>query len=108
MATCALPHSKTPYEMLYGKKPNLAGLREWGMKVCVHDASGMNLDGRSRIGQWIGFGDASNAHQIFWLDNHSVTVEQNIKFDNNDLLIPHTLLPKGGKREIGRQSAQDP
>ena len=50
---------------------------------------------------------ASNAHQIFWPDNRSVTVEQNIKFHNNDLLIPHTLWPKGEKEEIGRQSAQD-
>ena len=39
-ATCALPNGKTPYEMLYGKKLNLAGLREWGTKVWVHNASG--------------------------------------------------------------------
>jgi hypothetical protein len=75
MATCALPNGKTPYKMLYGKKPNLAGLREWGTKVWVHNASGTKLDGRSRIGQWIGFEEVSNAHRIFWLDNHSVTVE---------------------------------
>ena len=62
MATHTLPNGKTPYEMLYSKIPNLAGLRECGMKVQVHDASGMKLDGRSRIGQWIGFEEASNAH----------------------------------------------
>ena len=49
-ATCTLLNGKTPYKMLYGKKPNLAGLREWGTKVWVHDASGIKLDGRSRIG----------------------------------------------------------
>ena len=43
MVTRALLNDKTPYEMLYGKKPNLAGLREWGMKVWVHDASGTKL-----------------------------------------------------------------
>jgi hypothetical protein len=107
MVTCALLNSKAPYKMLYGKKPNLAGLREWGTKVWVHNASGTKLDGRSRIGQWIGFEEASNAHRIFWPDNRSVTVEQNIKFDNNNLLIPSTLLPKGEKEEIGCQSAQD-
>ena len=47
--TCTLPNSKTPYEMLYSNKPNLAVLREWGMKVWVHDASGMKLVGKSRI-----------------------------------------------------------
>ena len=34
-------------------------------------------------------------------------MERNIKFDNNDLLIPRALLPKGEKGEIGCQSAQD-
>jgi hypothetical protein len=62
MATCALLNSKTQYEMLYGKKPNLAGLREWGTKVWVHDASGTKLDSRSRIGQWNGFEEVNNAH----------------------------------------------
>ena len=47
--TCTLANSKTPYEMLYSNKPNFAVLREWGMKVWVHDASGMKLDGKSRI-----------------------------------------------------------
>jgi hypothetical protein len=96
-----------PYKMLYGKKPNLAGLREWGMKVWVHDASGTKLDGRSRIRQWIGFEEASNAHRIYWLDNRSVTVEQSIKFNNNNLLIPHALPPKGEKGDTGCQSTQD-
>ena len=35
-------------------------------------------------------------------------MEWNNKFDKNDLLIPHTLLPKREKGEIGCQSTQDP
>ena len=34
-------------------------------------------------------------------------MEQNIKFNNNDLLIPCTLLPEGEKGDIGHQSTQD-
>ena len=34
-------------------------------------------------------------------------MEQNIKFDNNDLLNFSTLLPKGEKGDIGHQSTQD-
>jgi hypothetical protein len=64
--------------MLYGKKPNLAGLPEWGAKVWVHDDSGSKLDGRARIGRWIGFEEASNAHRIYWPDKHSVTVERSV------------------------------
>jgi hypothetical protein len=35
--------NKTPYEMLTGKKPNLAGLHKFGTKVWVHNDSGENL-----------------------------------------------------------------
>ena len=49
----------------------------------------------------------SNAHRIFWPDNRSVTVERNIKFDNNDLLNPCALPAKGEKGENGRQNAQN-
>ena len=55
----------------------------------------------------IGFEEASNAHRIFWPDNRSVTVERNIKFDNNNLLIPRALPAKGERGEDGHQNAQD-
>ena len=75
--------------------------------VWVYDASATKLDARSIIGQWIGFEEVSNAHWIFWPDNRSVTVEQNIKFDNNDILTPHALPPKEEKGDNGHQSSQD-
>ena len=34
-------------------------------------------------------------------------MERNIKFNNNNLLIPRALPPKGEKGEIGHQSTQD-
>jgi len=36
----------TPYEVLYGLKPDLSSLHPWGCKVWVHDDSGSKLDGR--------------------------------------------------------------
>jgi hypothetical protein len=89
--------------MLYEKKSNLVGLREWGSKVWVHDNSGSNLDGRSKIGHWIGFDEASNAHHIYWPDKCSVTVKQSVKFDDNDVLISCTLPIKGEIDSINRQ-----
>ena len=65
-ATRALENGKTPYEMLTGEKPNLAGLREWGTKVWVHNKNGSKLDGRSKIGRWVGFEEVSDAHRIYW------------------------------------------
>ena len=43
-STCALPDRKTPYEMLYGRKPNLRDLHEWGSDVLVHTTEGTKLD----------------------------------------------------------------
>ena len=42
-ATQAL-NGKTPYEMMYGKKPDLANLPEWGSRCWVHDATDLKLD----------------------------------------------------------------
>jgi hypothetical protein len=41
---------KTPFEMLTGKKPNIANLHEFGTKVWVHDTCSSKLDGRSCVG----------------------------------------------------------
>ena len=105
MPTHALPKGKTPCEMLYGKKLNLNHLQEWGCKVWVHTSSRMKLDGRSKIGKWVGFGEPSNAHRIYWPEKHSITIEHSVKFDNGDMLIPPmpSALPIQGEKELENQ-----
>ncbi|KIJ21285.1 hypothetical protein PAXINDRAFT_63241, partial [Paxillus involutus ATCC 200175] len=46
MSTRAL-NNKTPYEMLYQKKPNLKGLPVWGSCIWVHDMSRSKLNPRA-------------------------------------------------------------
>ena len=86
-STCVLPEGKTPYEMLYGTRPNLGNLREWGSEVWVYTTEGTKLDGRSKIGKWVGFDEISNGHRIYWPDKCSVTVEHGIKSANGDMII---------------------
>ena len=87
--TRALPDGKTPYKMLYNKRPNLGHLKEWGCKVWVHSMEGLKLDGRSKVGKWVGFDEPSNAHRIFWPEKCSITVERSVKFDDtDDVLVP--------------------
>ena len=43
--TRALPERKTPYEMLYNKKPDMKELHEWENEVWVHTLDGTKLDG---------------------------------------------------------------
>ncbi|KAG2057832.1 hypothetical protein BDR06DRAFT_854839, partial [Suillus hirtellus] len=45
-STCAL-ENKTPYEVLFKKKPNLNNIPVWGCRVKVHSTSSSKLDMRA-------------------------------------------------------------
>jgi hypothetical protein len=91
--TQALPSGKTPYELVYSRKPDLSDLKEWGTLVWVHDASGTKLDGRGREGRWIGFEEESNVHRIYFEDNRTARIERSVKFTSGDVLIPTGITP---------------
>lgn len=48
---------RTPYEVTYGKRPNLLNLPEWGTKV--HTKKPGKLASRVVVGWWLGFSDNS-------------------------------------------------
>ena len=73
---------KTPYEAIFGKKPNLRGLKEWGEKCWVRVEDGDKLGGRVCKGRWMGFDEQSKGSRVYWPDRMSVTVERNLYFDN--------------------------
>ena len=74
--------------MLYHKKPDMKELHKWEKQVWVHTPSGTKFDGRSKIGRWIGYDEASNGHKVYWPYKHSVTVEQSIKLVNDSEILP--------------------
>jgi hypothetical protein len=52
----------------------------------------LKLDVRSEIGRWVGFDEMSNAHHIYWLGKHSVSIEQSVKFDTDaDVFLPNSM-----------------
>ena len=68
-ATWVLNGKMLPYEMMYGKKPDLANLPEWGSRCWVHDMTGSKLDARVHKARWVGFDlDTSNAHRVYFTD----------------------------------------
>ena len=78
----------TPYELLTGQKPNLEGLQPWGCKVRVHDNGGSKLDGRSKVGRWMGFDpDTKDGHRIYWPEKRSVSIERSVKFNFDDEVV---------------------
>ena len=64
------------------------------------------MDGQSKIGRWIGFEDISNGYQIYWPDKCSVTIEQSIKFTNDEVIFlsnPIARLIQGEKQVMNQQ-----
>ena len=71
----------TPYEAVFGKKPNMKNVREWGEKIWVRVEKGDKLGGRVREGRWLGIDEESKGIRVWWPDTKSVTVERNVYFD---------------------------
>ena len=46
-------------------------------------------------GQWVGYDTESKASQIYWPDKHMMSVEHNIKFNDDFVLLPETAPVKG-------------
>ncbi|KAF8836132.1 hypothetical protein BDN67DRAFT_911729 [Paxillus ammoniavirescens] len=80
--------NKTPYEMLFSKKPNLSNLPVWGCRVKVHTMAGSKLNMRAHNGHWVGFDCDSNGHHVYFEDTGHVGIERSIHFGMVDILVP--------------------
>ena len=98
---------KIPYEARHGKKPNLAGIQEFGAAAYVKDLSAGKLDSRAQIGRFVGYDSESKGYRIYWPNKRSVTVERNVIFNEDDVLtksdhvtIPGDVLSEGERDKI--------
>jgi len=86
--------SKTPFQALFGRPPDLSSLRVWGCRVWVHDPDRSKLDVRAREARWLGFDVDAKAHRVFWPGTGTVTVERNVyfatsaQFEGEEIVIP--------------------
>ena len=97
-ATCALD-SRTPYQALFGRAPDLSALQPWGTTVWVHDANGTKLDARAHEGRWLGFDTESHAHRVYFAATRNVTTERNIYFSTAQQLEGERMTVLGTERE---------
>jgi hypothetical protein len=99
--------NKTPFEMVYGKKPDLSRLPEFGAKVWVHDPNNSKLDGRAKGGRWVGFDEVSSGHRIYIEGKRTIAVERSVKLDRDDVLvpIPDDLLFEGEQEDNNQLSS---
>jgi Reverse transcriptase (RNA-dependent DNA polymerase)/GAG-pre-integrase domain len=100
----------TPYEIMYGQKPNLANLQPWGCKVRVHRPVESKLEGRSQIGRWMGFDEETkDGHRIYWPEKRKVSVERNVRFNfEPEEVIVGSLLLEGEDEDSKRLAAIEP
>ena len=80
-------NGKTPYEVIYGVKPNLANLPDWGAQVFMMKESSGKLDSKAIEGCWLGYSSVSKGHCIY-RPNCQIMVKCNVTFKNTVLQVP--------------------
>src|SRR6202522_2899787 len=95
-------NGKTLYEVFYGVKPNLRGLPEFGAKVWVHTPEGSKLDGRSVIGQWVGFDEESSGYRIYAPEAQAISIQRSVKCESGDadFYVPRIVQLEGDKEKL--------
>ena len=77
--------------MLFGVKPNLCGLPEWGARILVMTQAASKLNTRSEEARWVGYSGTSQGHRVYRLSTHRISVERNVTFEGEVLLPPVVL-----------------
>ncbi|KAI0070301.1 hypothetical protein K474DRAFT_1608968 [Panus rudis PR-1116 ss-1] len=94
--TVNTPNS-TPYERATGQKPNLASLPRFGAIAWVLQSADSKLAPQSKEGRWVGYDAESKAHRVYWPDKRTVSVERNVKIDNDNDVVVEVSLPSQGE-----------
>ena len=77
----------TPYELLFGRVPDVSHLRIFGCSAWVHQNKGKKWDPNSKPMIFIGYEQGSKAYRIWNPQTHSIIVSATVRFD--ELLIPN-------------------
>ena len=97
-ATCALD-SRTPYQALFRRAPNLSALQPWGTMVWVHNTDGTKLDARAHEGRGLSFDTESHVHHVYFAATCNVTTEWNVYFSTAQQLEGERMTMLGTERE---------
>ena len=76
---------KTPYEIMYDKKPDLSHLRKIGSRAYVRvpkQNTNGKFEDRARLGYLVGY-DSGNSYRIILPDSNKVIVSRDVKIDEN-------------------------
>ena len=90
---------RTPYEVLFGRVPNVSYLRVFGCRAWVFNDQGKKWDPKSKPMTLIGFETGSKAYRLWDPTTRSIVVSANVHFDEN--VFPHK--PKPSAPEVHAQ-----
>ena len=72
----------TPFELLYGKHPNVSHLRVFGSTCHVHiNTKIKKLDPRAVLGTFVGYDNHTKGYRIYIPQKRRVIVCKNVRFD---------------------------
>ena len=73
---------KTPYELFYGGKPNLANMRTFGCKVYIHNdrPNRGKLDDRGLEGIFVGYGEHTKGWIVYLPKESKLVISRNARF----------------------------
>ena len=93
--------------MRHGRKPNLAGIQEFGTAAYVKDLSTGKLNPRACVGRFVGYDSESKGYRIYWPKKKTISVEHDVVFnesdvtsDNDSVTIPGDALAEGERDKI--------
>jgi len=90
---------RTPYEVLYGAKPEIGGIHLWGSRVWVRSLTAGKLDPRGQEGRFVGYDAESKGCRVYWTDSRTIGVERDLIFedrpmDNELICLPESSVTK--------------
>ena len=76
------PGNKTPFEIYYGRKPDVSHMQEFGSKVRVFipDVERRKLDARCHNGIFLGYDSRSDGYRIFDTEDKKTRISRDVKF----------------------------
>ncbi|CAM8933228.1 unnamed protein product [Rhodiola kirilowii] len=88
--------NKTPYELLKGRRPNIAHLRVFGCRCYIHD-NGKNqlgkFDPRSDEGVFVGYASDSKAYKVYNKKTRKVEESVHVVFDEGNMAEKSVEVP---------------
>nr|GFB15775.1 retrovirus-related Pol polyprotein from transposon TNT 1-94 [Tanacetum cinerariifolium] len=76
------PHNKTPYELLFGKIPNIRHLKPFGCQVTILNTSDHlgKFEGKANDGFLVGYAAHSKAYRVYNLSSKKVEETLNLRY----------------------------